>query len=156
MIREFFELLSILDWITPTKGFIEDVINDPTPFQSNSWTYFIPFGEAVSAGWSPSDIEDLLAKHGIKTWGSQITGGEFFFSTRLENAGWAEYVLLRYGVPIAEHSLDPPRPKPQRRQSILVPEGGTKVIASEGDTPLTLSGVSPILTASNIWRLLRR
>lgn len=114
-----FELLSIFDWITPTKGFIEDAINDPTPFQSNSWTFFVPYGDALGAGWSASDIEDLLAKHGVKTWGSQITGGEFFFSLKLENAGWAEYVMMRYGVPIAEHSMDPPRPNEAKRRGVL-------------------------------------
>lgn len=67
------------------------------------------------------EIEDLLAKHGIKTWGSQITGGEFFFSVKLEQAGWAEYVLLRYGVPLWQTGappgkgyIDPPRPKPKQ------------------------------------------
>lgn len=114
MIRGLLELFSILDWITPTKGFIEDVINDPTLFQDNSWTFFIPFDQAIGNGWSPSEIEDLLAKHGIKTWGSQITGGEFFFSVRLDHAGWAEYVLLRYGVPIQEHSMDPPKKRSPR------------------------------------------
>jgi len=114
--RIFFEILSTLDWITPTRGFIEDTINDPTLLQTNSWTFFIPFGDAIGAGWSARDIEDLLAKHGVKTWGGQITGGEFFFSTRLENAGWAEYVMLCYGVPIAEYSMDPPRPKAARKK----------------------------------------
>jgi len=117
MIREFLEFLSVFDWITPAKGFIEDVVNDPTLFQTNSWTFFISFDQAISSGWSPFEIEDLLAKHGIKSWGSQITGGEFFFSVNLEQAGWAEYVLLRYAVPIQENSLDPPRPKRKREQS---------------------------------------
>ena len=87
------------------------MVNDPTLFHSNSWTFFVPYYEALDAGWNAMMIGDLLAKHGIKTWGGQITGGEYFFSTRLDGAGWAEYVLLRYGVPIAEYSMDPPRPK---------------------------------------------
>ena len=113
--RKLLEILSTFDWLTPTKGFIEDAINDPTPFQSNSWTFFIPYGDALGTGWSARGIEDLLAKHGIHTWGSQITGGEFFFSVRLDKAGWAEYVLMQYQVPIAEHSMDPPRPNKVRR-----------------------------------------
>jgi hypothetical protein len=105
------EILSTFDWLTPTKGFIEDAINDPTPLQSNTWTFFIPYGDALGAGWAARDIEELLAKHGIKTWGGQITGGEYFVSLPLASAGWAEYVLMRYGVPMAEYSMDPPRPK---------------------------------------------
>lgn len=114
---KLFELLSILDYFTPAKGLVEDVINDPTLFQDNTWTYFVPYGEANGSGWSARQIEDLMAKHGIKTWGSQITGGDFFFSVPLDQAGWAEYVLLRYGVPLQEHSMDPPRPKPVTEMS---------------------------------------
>jgi len=118
---QLFELLSVFDWLTPTKGFIEDAINDPTPFHSNSWTFFIPYHQSLDAGWNAMRIEDLMAKHGIHNWGSQITGGEYFFSVKLENAGWAEYVLMRYGVPLWQEGappgkgyIDPPLPKRKR------------------------------------------
>lgn len=103
-----FELFSIADWITPAKGFVEDVINDPTPLQSNSWTFFIPYRES---NLSASQIESLMRKHGIKTWGGQITGGEFFFSVKLEQAQWAEYLLNTKSVPVNSRSGAPQKRK---------------------------------------------
>lgn len=100
--KELLGIFSIFDWITPLKGFVEDAINDPTPLQSNSWTFFISFDQAVSAGWNPAGIESLLKKHGVKTWGGQTTNGEYFFSVKLDQAHWAEYILLRYGIPLSE------------------------------------------------------
>lgn len=41
--RQLFEVLSIFDWITPTIGFAQDIVNDPTPLQSHSWTFFVPY-----------------------------------------------------------------------------------------------------------------
>jgi hypothetical protein len=109
--RGLFEFFSIFNWITPVVGFIEDFLNDPTLLQSNSWTFFVPYSRSLDNGWNAFDIEDLMGRHGIKTWGGQITGGEFFFSVKLEQAQWAEYILLNHGVPVNEKYLGAPRPK---------------------------------------------
>lgn len=111
--REFFEFLTIFDWITPSFGFVEDFINDPTLLRSNSWTFFIPYDQAVNTGWNADAIESLMEQHGIHHWGGQYTypNNEFFFSVKLEQAQWAEYLLLRFGVPIKEKYLGAPRPK---------------------------------------------
>lgn len=107
-LKELFEFISIFDWITPTVGFIEDFINDPTLLGSNSWTFFIPYDESLEAGWNAALIERLMKQHGIKTWGGQITGGEFFFSVKKEQAQWAEYLLLNNSVPISPLSQGAP------------------------------------------------
>ncbi len=107
--KELFEFFSIFDWITPLKGLWEDIINDPTLLQSNTWTFFIPYNQALKNGWNCRDIEKLMKDYGIKTWGSQITCGELFFSVKLEQAQWAEYLLLREGVPINPGYLGAPR-----------------------------------------------
>jgi hypothetical protein len=109
--RQFFELLSIFDWLTPTIGFLEDIINDPTLFQSNSWTFFIPYDQSLESGWNANGIENLMKQHGVKTWGGQITGGEFFFSVKLEQAQWAEYLLNQNSVPLSPLSQGAPRPE---------------------------------------------
>jgi hypothetical protein len=119
--RKLFEFLSIFDWITPSIGLLEDIVNDPTVFQSNSWTFFVPYDRSLSDGWNAFDIEGLMRSYGIKSWGGQITNGEYFFSVKLEQAQWAEYVLLRHGVPLNEKYLGAPRPKrktnrPQQRR----------------------------------------
>lgn len=122
-----FEIFSMFDWITPAVGFVEDIVNDPTPLQSNSWTFFIPYDEMKNSGWSAFDIENLMDKHGIKRWGSQITNGDFFFSVNLEQARWAEYVLLQYSVPITKNSADPPRPQREMNNvTDFAPTGLTK------------------------------
>lgn len=96
------EFGSVFDWITPTVGFIQDFVNDPTLLQTNSYTFFVSFDEASKAGWDLRQIRGLLDRHGIKTWGSQITGGDIFFSVKLDQMQWAEYILLRYGIPLSE------------------------------------------------------
>ncbi len=115
--RKLIELLTIFDWVTPSVGLVEDLLNDPTPLQSNSWTFFIPYDDALSAGWNAVGIEGMLAKFGIKTWGSQISNGAFFFSVKLDQARWAEHLLSRHGVPLQERSLGSPRPKGRRNNS---------------------------------------
>lgn len=105
-----FQFLSIFDWFTPLKGFVEDARHDPTPLQSNSWTFFIPYREAIGAGWNQRDVVQLLRDHEVETWGCQITDGELFFSVALAEARWAEYVLLKRGVPISPISLGAPGP----------------------------------------------
>lgn len=117
--KEVFEFLSIFDWLTPTIGLIEDLINDPTPFASNSWTFFIPYDQSLESGWNAAMIERLMRGYGIKTWGSQITGGELFFSVKKEQAQWAEYLLNQNSVPLSplsqgcvlSSSKGAPRPK---------------------------------------------
>lgn len=114
--RQLFDAISVFDWITPTWGFIETFWNDPTPLQSNSWTFFVPYDQSLANGWNAVDIEKLLNQHGIKTWGGQITNGEFFFTVSLDKAQWAEYLLLRHRVPLNERFVGAPAPKPKKAQ----------------------------------------
>jgi hypothetical protein len=101
-VRKIFEALSIFDWITPLVGIAETVYHDPTPLQSNSWTFFIPYDNALRAGWNERDIRGMLGQHGISSWGSQITNGELFFTVSREQAQNAEHYLRRNGIPINE------------------------------------------------------
>ncbi|MEW5957017.1 MAG: hypothetical protein AB1801_04790 [Chloroflexota bacterium] len=111
MMFKLFEFLSKFDLITPTIGVIEDLLNDPTLFQDNSWTFFVPYGRSLTNGWSQRDIESLMKRYGIKTWHHQITNGEYFFSVKLEQAQWAEYLLLRHDIPLNEKFTGAPRSK---------------------------------------------
>jgi len=129
--RGLFEFFSIFDWITPSVGFIQDIINDPTPLQSNSWAFFIPYDEALNNGWNAFGIEGMLKQHGIKTWGSQISNGSLFFSVKLEQAQWAEYLLLRNGIPLQECSLGAPQPKRKKKKL-----GTQKINKAHNDDPL--------------------
>lgn len=115
---KLFELLSIFDWITPTRGLIEDAINDPTLFQVNSWTFFIPYAKSIEVGWNACQIEKILDDGGIKHWGSQITNGEFFFTVPRDQAAEAEYFLNYFGVPIGL-GAGAPLPQPEKPTAVL-------------------------------------
>jgi hypothetical protein len=125
---KIFEALTMFDWITPLWGMFQDIRHDPTLLQTNSWTFFIPYEKSAQGGWNGFAITGLLNRYGIKTWGSQITNGQFFFSVKLDQAQWAEYLLLRKGVPINEKYLGAPRPKGRANK----PPGGSG--ESSGDS----------------------
>lgn len=111
--RKLFEVLSIFDWITPTVAMIEDVA-EGGPFNLDAWTFYVPYDRAISKGWSATHIEDLLTRHGIKTWGGLVHFGEYFFKVKLEQAAWAEYILANHGIPIQKKSQGAP---PSRRKT---------------------------------------
>lgn len=115
--RQLFDAISVFDWITPTWGFIETFWNDPTPLQSNSWTFFVPYDESLTSGWNAVDIEKLLNQHGIKTWGGGFGEGEYCFTVSLGQAQWAEYLILRHRIPLNEKFLGAPPPKQKKQQA---------------------------------------
>jgi hypothetical protein len=106
--RKLFEILSLIDWITPAVSFLEDVA-EGGPLNLSAWTFFIPYDKAVRKGWSQAHIEELLSHYGIKTWGGLVNFGHFSFSVKLEQAAWAEYILARNLIPIHERSVGAPR-----------------------------------------------
>ena len=106
--RKLFEILSLLDWITPTVAFFEDVAHGG-PVNLNAWTFFIPYDKAIRKGWSQAHIEALLSHYGVKTWGGLVNFGQFSFSVTLEQAAWAEYILTRNQIPIHKRSVGAPR-----------------------------------------------
>ncbi len=112
--RRIFEFLTIFDWITPTIGFAEDIINDQTLLQSNSWTFFVPYDQSLNAGWNAVGIHKMLHHNGIQWWGAQydFPTGKYFFSVRVEQAQWAEYLLLCHGIPLEEKFIGAPAPPP--------------------------------------------
>lgn len=67
---------------------------------TNSWPFFVP----LDSGWNGADIAHLLKRHGISMWGYGFANGELFFRVRRSQAAWAQYLLLREGVPL-QHRL---------------------------------------------------
>lgn len=106
----FFKFLSNFDWISPTNAILEDIV-EGGPLDFNVWTFFVPFDEAQQNGWTAFGIQEVLAKNGIKSWGGLLYGDEFFFKVKLNQARWAEYVLLRNNIPIHARSASPPESK---------------------------------------------
>jgi hypothetical protein len=90
MLRRIAEVGSAFDWISPVLSVVQDVANGP------SHTFLIP----DDSGWSGHEIARHLRDHGVKCWGLMIVSGTLMVSVRAAQAGWAQYLLDRAGIPI--------------------------------------------------------
>jgi hypothetical protein len=89
------EFLGCFDWISPCIAILESIVNGD-PLGTRSWTFYVP----LDSPWSGAQIERLLKQKGVKMWSRMIHGGDLFFRVHRKQAEWAEYVLLRAGVPL--------------------------------------------------------
>jgi hypothetical protein len=69
----------------------------------NAPTFYI----ARSSSWRGIDIERLLKRHGVKIWDRGLAGDHLYFCVKRRQARWAEYLLLRAGVPLTNAPADP-------------------------------------------------
>ncbi len=70
---------------------------------ANTWSFSIP----RDAGWTGTSIEQFLKHYGIKVWGRRVTSQHFHFSVEERQANWAEYLLLRRGIPVEGRLFNP-------------------------------------------------
>lgn len=68
---------------------------------TNTWPFFVP----LNSGWNGKDIERLLSDHGVEMWGRGFGHGQLFFRVQKRKAAWAQYLLLREGVPLSNRLL---------------------------------------------------
>ena len=59
------------------------------------------------SGWSGVEIEALLMRHGVQIWGRGFFENQIFFRVKKRQARWAEYLLLRAGVPVTGVLVEP-------------------------------------------------
>lgn len=57
--------------------------------------------------WRGIDIEQLLHRHGVKIWDCRVAGDELYFCVKRRQLKWAEYLLLRAGVPVTSALIEP-------------------------------------------------
>lgn len=112
------EFLGCLDWISPCIAILEGLINGD-PFGTRSWTFYVPLDSSCTG----AQIERLLKQNGVKVWARLIHGGDLFFRVHKKQAEWAEYLLLRAGVPLkyrlySERNLRYLHPQPIKRPSL--------------------------------------
>lgn len=95
--------------------------------QSALGTNTRPFLVPLESGWKIEDIQALLLRHGIKLWGVGYWNDELYFRVKGRQAHWAQYVLLRAGVPLRYGLLDGSRAVPGygRAQNSPPPDDGT-------------------------------
>lgn len=53
------------------------------------------------------DIERLLNRYGVKVWDRGASGAELYFCVKRRQVKWAEYVLLRAGIPVTSSPAEP-------------------------------------------------
>ena len=90
MLDFFLAMGSIFDWISPSWAFLQDIVQGP------SYTFLIP----RACGWSGHQIEQLLRRFGVRTWGAMIVNDTFLITVRQSQARWAHYLLKREGIPL--------------------------------------------------------
>lgn len=113
---------------------------------TNTWPFFVP----LDSGWDGAAIARLLNRHGVKMWGYGFACGELFFRVRRNQAAWAQYLLLREGVPLQhrlfiEKAAQQPRPdafrgssaKPQQRTTLADPIAAAKSLVDSLDDYIT-------------------
>ncbi|MDE3088496.1 MAG: hypothetical protein KGJ80_03815 [Chloroflexota bacterium] len=119
---DLLESLAYLDLIDPIEGFISTfryadwngafrraglvgVIGEFVASLGaiNCWTIWVQ----RDAGWNGFEVEALLMRHGVRIWGRGFIGEQIFFRVKKRQAGWAEYLLLRRGVPVTSGPFDP-------------------------------------------------
>lgn len=57
--------------------------------------------------WRGIDIERLLKRHGVKVWDRGLAGDDIYFRVKRRQVEWAEYLLLRAGVPVTSVLTEP-------------------------------------------------
>jgi len=72
-------------------------------------------------GWSGIAAEHLLARNGINIWDRGLAGDQLYFCVKRRQVNWAEYVLLRAGVPITNRHGDPRNAEWARRALTAAP-----------------------------------
>ena len=57
--------------------------------------------------WRGIDVERLLKRHGVKVWDRGLAGDDLYFCVKRRQVRWAEYLLLRAGVPVTSVLTEP-------------------------------------------------
>lgn len=96
MLDKVLEIGSAPDWVSPLIAMVQDRVNGP------SHMFLIP----DDCGWSGMEIKRMLEGHGVQTWGLMIVDHLITISVRLEQATYAQHLLLRERIAIEYGILD--------------------------------------------------
>ncbi len=78
-------------------------------------------------GHSGIEIERLLKKFGVRLWDRGATSHELYFCVKRRQVKWAEYVLLRAGIPVTSVLKESRNTEwAMRRAGIPIPQGWRK------------------------------
>lgn len=85
----------------PVIGLASELVRGATG--ASSWTFHVP----RDSGWTGGDVESLLGHYAIVVWGRRITGRHYILSVKSRQANWAEYLILRRGIPLDGSLFNP-------------------------------------------------
>jgi hypothetical protein len=138
--RSFFQFLTYFDWLALPRTIAQTFAHadwraardshgvsgvlmeaGASLIGSNTFPFFVPLGTP----WGGREIQALLGSKGIKLWGLGYANGEAFFRVSRNQAVWAQYLMLRAGVPLL-HRLLAEEPPGNRIQSRSVDEQPTE------------------------------
>jgi hypothetical protein len=123
---DIFEFLADFDWISPLIALME------TAIYGHGWTFYVD----LDSGWTGARCEKLLKSKGVKVYGRCIANGDVFFQVPKKQAEWAEYLLLKAGVPLKYHLFS------ERNRKVV---GGT----TQQQDLLSVEGLLDLL--SSLW-----
>ncbi|MGE5603650.1 MAG: hypothetical protein ACM30E_11400 [Nitrososphaerales archaeon] len=112
---ELDDFLDAFNWIDRITGLVSSVIHLDTKAAAagpplvglafevarsasgaGAWSFYL----RRSAGWTGGDVERLLQHYAIPVWGRRVTGQHYVLSVPRRQANWAEYLILRRGMPL--------------------------------------------------------
>lgn len=64
---------------------------------SNRWRFSVP----RDCEWNGAEVERFLRHYGVAVWDRGFDANDLHFSVKKRQANWAEYLLLRRGVPLS-------------------------------------------------------
>jgi len=123
---DILEFLVNFDWISPLIALAE------TAIYGHGWTFYLD----LDSGWTGARCEKLLKSKGVKVYGRCIAKGDAFFQVPEKQAEWAEYLLLKAGVPLKYHLFS------ERNRKVV---GGT----TQQQDLLSVEGLLDLL--SSLW-----
>jgi hypothetical protein len=101
MIDRILEVGSCFDWISPVYAMAQDLAHHG--------------GHSLvmdCSGWAPTEIERVLRRAGIETWGLMADRAEVYLSCPKEQAARATYILQRAGIEILSGAVGGGQDKP--------------------------------------------
>jgi hypothetical protein len=100
---------------------------------ANAWTFHIQ----RNGGWTGGDAERLLKHYGVRLWCRRVTSKHFILSVEERQANWAEYLLLRRGIPLEGRLFNPDN---QRYALRYAPGDQPPAWADRGREPPAITG----------------
>jgi hypothetical protein len=109
-----FQFFINFDCISPLIALAETAIH------GLGWTFYID----LDSGWTGARCERLLRSKGVKVYGRCIAKGDAFWQVPKKQAEYAEYLLLKAGVPLKYHLFSERNRKYIGQSSVQTERGG--------------------------------